>query len=386
MFLPTRTGKILAQGAICGQFADVPASSAFCPFILEAFINNITQGTSPSTFNPGDPVSRDQAATFVTRTLDLTLHRGSVRTAIGKTWSPTATTGGAATDVGGSVNDIVCDGTYLWFARGDGKVLKVSVADRRLIEFWSLTTGVPRKLGVFASQVWIADDQGRLHTFSPADLPGNASLLFNAGATGVSVGASALAFDGANVWLASSGGSKIFIYQVLNPGGFALTVPANVEGMVFDGTYMWVLLANSNLLRMSVPTAGATVPAVVETVTIPGTVTESRMLYDGNSIWIPIGSTPGTLYVVRPSRSLSSPSTIVLNQSIPDVLFPLVAAFDGENVMIGGINNGVVALYNATSLTLIRTFPSGAFGVRGIASDGRTFNVSDYLGTRFFQF
>ena len=387
-FLPTRTGRVLAQGAICGPFTDVASSNGFCPFILEAFITSITQGTSPTTFNPNDPVTRAQAATFFTRTMDQTLHRGTVRTAMGKSWAPSSTFGGVATEVGGAVNDIVTDGIYLWIARADGKILTVNAANRRLIETWSLAAGagVPRKLGVFAGLVWIADDQGRLHTFSPADLPGNASLLFNAGATGVSVGASALAFDGANVWLASSGGSKIFIYQVLNPGGFALTVPANVEGMVFDGTYMWVLLANSNLLRMSVPTAGATVPAVVETVTIPGTVTESRMLYDGNSIWIPIGSTPGTLYVVRPSRSLSSPSTIVLNQSIPDVLFPLVAAFDGENVMIGGINNGVVALYNATSLTLIRTFPSGAFGVRGIASDGRTFNVSDYLGTRFFQF
>jgi hypothetical protein len=124
----------------------------------------------------------------------------------------------------------------------------------------------------------------------------------------------------------------------------------------------------------------------VETVTIPGAVVDCRMLYDGNNIWIPVGST-GTLYVVRPTPNLAAiPSLVVLNQAIPDVVYPYVAAFDGENVMIGGDNNGFVALYKATSLTLIRTLNSGAIGVRSIASDGRTFNIGDSLGTKFFQF
>ena len=82
IFLPTRTGKILAQGAICGQFADVPASSAFCPFILQAFVSNITQGTSATTYGPSDTVARDQAAVFLTRTMDQAVHRATVRTII----------------------------------------------------------------------------------------------------------------------------------------------------------------------------------------------------------------------------------------------------------------------------------------------------------------
>jgi hypothetical protein len=232
--------------------------------------------------------------------------------------------------------------------------------------------------------VWIADDQGRLHSFNPTGPPGTANLLFNSGATGVIGGALALAFDGTSVWLASSMGTRIFIYQVSNSGGSAFTPGGNIDGMVFDGTYMWLLMANSALLKVSIPAPGG-VPTVVETLTIPGLVNDSRMLYDGNNIWIPIGVTR-TLYVVRPTTNPSQPSQIVVNQPVPDVLFPYVASFDGENVMIGGTNNGIVALYKATSLSLIRTFSSGAIGVRGIASDGRTFNVGDYLGTRFFQF
>ena len=387
MILPTRTGRVFAQGAICGQFTDVPSSSALCPYILQAFISNITQGTSPTTFNPGDPVTRDQAATFLTRSMDLTLHRGTVRAAMGKTWAPSPISG-IATDVGSQVNDVVTDGTYLWFGRIDGTILKVNIADRRTIEGWTLTSGAPKKLGIFGGQVWIADDQGRLHSFNPTNSPGAATMLFNASATGLTGGGSAsLAFDGTNVWLASSGGPKIFIYPVNLAGGFSFNAGSNIEGMVFDGTYMWALLANASLLKLSIPAPGTTGPSIVETLALPGPVTDCRMLYDGNNIWIPIGSAPGTLYVVRPTLNLAAlPSSIVANQSIPDVLVPSVAAFDGENVMIGGANNGVVALYKSTNVTLIRTFNSGAAAVRGIASDGRTFNIADGLGTRFFQF
>src|SRR5579863_3807124 len=134
VFLPTRAGRVLAQAAVCGQFTDVPSTSVFCPYILQAFVSNITQGTSSTTFDPSDPVPRDQAATFFTRTMDQTLHRATIRTIIGKTWTPTFLNGGIATDVGGPVNDAVTDGTYLWLARGDGNILKLNLADRRLLE------------------------------------------------------------------------------------------------------------------------------------------------------------------------------------------------------------------------------------------------------------
>jgi hypothetical protein len=381
MFLPTQT-RLFAQA--CGPFVDVSSSDVFCPFILQAFIDSVTQGTSPTTFSPNDLLPRNQVVTFFDRVLDQSLHRGSVRTAIGKTWAPTSTNGGVVTDVGGAINDIVTDGTFLWIARNDGKILKANAADRRPIETWSLVSGVPRKLGVFAGLIWIADDQGALHFFNPTNAPGTATVLFN-NAT-ISPGSPTLAFDGTNVWHASSGGTNIRIYPVANSSAATITGPANIDGMVFDGTNMWVLLANSAILKVSLPTAAAPVPATVETLTIPGPVSDCRMVYDGSNIWIPIGAT-GNLYVIRPTVALASlPSSIVKSEAIPDVAFPYVATFDTENVMIGGLNNGTVALYKATNLTRIRTFVTGAAGVRGIASDGRTFNVGDYLGTKFFQF
>ncbi|HLK67302.1 MAG TPA: S-layer homology domain-containing protein [Bryobacteraceae bacterium] len=385
----TQTGRILAQSAICGPFSDVPSSSTFCPFILEAYLSNITQGTSATTFNPVDPVNREQAVTFLSRTMDQTLHRATSRTAIGKSWSATATGGGIAADVGtaasagASINDIVSDGTFLWVARSDSKIIKVNAADRHQIETWTIPSGSPRKLGVFAGMVWIADNAGNLYSFNPANTPGSAGVSLGNG--GVTPGSPALAFDGSNVWWASAGGTKIALFPLPTPLPTSFSPgTGTVEGMVFDGTNMWVLLSDSHLLKLSIPAPGG-IPVVQETLTLPGVVNDCRMLYDGSNIWIPIGTT-GTLYVVRPSLSSAGPSSIVKNEPIPDVVFPYVASFDSENVMIGGLSNGTVALYRSTTLSRIRTFGSGAAGVRGIASDGLTFNVGDTGSTRFFQF
>ena len=54
--------------------------------------------------------------------------------------------------------------------------------------------------------------------------------------------------------------------------------------------------------------------------------------------------------------------------------------------MIGGVQNGVVAVYKATNQALLGTFNTGASAVRGIASNGLSFNVGDAVGTKFFQF
>jgi len=379
MFLPNH---VMAQA--CGPFVDVPATDVFCPFILQAFIDSVTQGTSATTFSPNDLLPRNQVVTFFDRVMDQSLHRGNVRTAIGKAWSPSSTNGGVATDVGAQVNDVVTDGTFLWLARNDSKILKVNAADRRLIETWTIPAGSPRKLGVFAGQVWIADNLGNLFAFNPSGTPGAATQIFSASA-GITGGFPTLSFDGTNVWWASSTGPNMFIYPAGSSGGFSFNIGGNVDSTVFDGTNMWVLLASSTLLKLAIPTAAAPVPSAAETLVIPGPVNDCRILYDGNNIWLPMGN--GILYVVRPTvPGASFASSIVKNEAIPDVGFPYVASFDGENVMIGGVNNGTVALYRATNLARIRTFVTGALSVRGIASDGKTFNVGDALGTKFFQF
>ncbi|HLK65418.1 MAG TPA: hypothetical protein VKU19_18395 [Bryobacteraceae bacterium] len=380
--------EIHAQTASCGPFTDVAATDPFCPFILQAFFSSVTQGTGPTTFSPNDLVPRNQMVTFFDRGMDLTLSRGAVRTAIGKTWAPTSTNGGIFSDAGSPINDIVSDGINLWIALNSGKILKVGAVDRRLLETWSMASGTPRKLGFFGGLLFIADNQGGLEVLNPATTPAGTATVVASNLISASNLVS-MAFDGTNLWLADAASPNIFIYAINTTSGITLNAGANVDGMVFDGTNMWLVLANSSIIKVTIP-AIPNPPSAVETLTIPTPVTDCRPIYDGNNIWIPVGNATtgnGSLYVVRPTTNLSTlPSSLIQVGNIPNVASPYVAAFDGVNVMIGGINGGTVALYKATSVSLIRTFNTGAASVRAIASDGRSFTVGDASGTRFYQY
>lgn len=376
--LPARPPSVHAQGNACGPFTDVPGADLFCPFILQSFNLGITNGTSATTFSPDSPVPRSQMVTFFDRAVDLTLHRGQ-RTAIGRTWAATATAGGISADMGGAINDVVSDGTFLWLARSDSAILKVSTADRRVLETWHITAGaIPTRLGIYAGLVWIADQQGNLYFFDPSQTPTTKSLWV----VGASGGYPAMAFDGTNVWLGGSSGNKYFKYQVGGANNFFFTAAANVDSLAFDGTFMWMLLSNGHLQRLNT-TAQGVAPTVAEDITLPGVVGDCRMIWDGNFLWIPEGPS-GRVLAIRPAQG-SFPSLVALNQSVVSN-FPYGAAFDGENVMVGGVNDGTVHLFKASSLTFLRSFPSGAGGVRGIASDGLTFNIGDASGAKLFQF
>jgi len=61
-------GLTTALFGTCGPFTDV-ALDVFCPFVLEVFYTGITTGTTPSTYDPGSPVSRLQMAAFLSRTV-----------------------------------------------------------------------------------------------------------------------------------------------------------------------------------------------------------------------------------------------------------------------------------------------------------------------------
>ena len=302
LVLPTRPPNVHAQSGNCGPFTDVTASSGTCPFILEAFNLGITNGTSATTFSPSLDVSRDQMVTFFDRGVDFAVHRGR-KMAIGRTWAPTSSAGGVSVDVGGASLDIVTDGMFLWIARNDGAILKVTAADRTLQQTWHITAGaVPAKLGVFAGLVWIADQQGNLYFLDPSQTPGTRSV-FVAGASG---GGPTMAFDGTNVWLGGSFGTTYFKYQVGSPNNFSFTAPANVYGFAFDGTFMWMLLSNGHLQKLNL-TAQGVAPTVAEDIDIalPGIVGDCKMVFDGNNLWIPRGPLGGRARGSADSRFVS---------------------------------------------------------------------------------
>ena len=79
------------QGNCGGQlitvpFTDVMASGFYCQ-IAAAYFSGLTNGTTTTTYSPGNSVPREQMAAFVTRTLDQSLKRGNPRAALGEWWT-----------------------------------------------------------------------------------------------------------------------------------------------------------------------------------------------------------------------------------------------------------------------------------------------------------
>src|SRR6266567_965079 len=60
------------------MFNDVPASSPFCPYIEELSRRGITGGCGGGNFCPGAPVTRQQMAVFLVKTLDAAKNRFAV--------------------------------------------------------------------------------------------------------------------------------------------------------------------------------------------------------------------------------------------------------------------------------------------------------------------
>lgn len=85
MLIITIASSLRADSGSCGgvtvtlPFTDVPSSNIFFCSIAEAFFSALTNGTTPTTYNPSDPVPRDQMAAFITRTMDQSLKRSSRR-------------------------------------------------------------------------------------------------------------------------------------------------------------------------------------------------------------------------------------------------------------------------------------------------------------------
>jgi len=56
------------------MFGDVPASSLFCRWVEELARRGITAGCGGGNYCPGQPVTREQMAVFLTTTFGLTLY------------------------------------------------------------------------------------------------------------------------------------------------------------------------------------------------------------------------------------------------------------------------------------------------------------------------
>jgi hypothetical protein len=348
---------------VCGPFTDV-SDAAFCPFVLEIFYLGITNGTTPTTYSPADPVSRLQMAAFLSRTVDGVLKRGSRRAALGQFWKPQDTPELALTTIPAEPNLIQSDGADLWIAaNGDPTVSRVRASDGKLLEVWtgaSIAGGILVAMGrVFATGQTIP---GRLYQVDPRE-PAGAVTTVASNLGNVSMG---IAFDGSRIWTGNRAPGSV---SIVTPGA---TVPWAVttvttgfqwaRGVLYDGVNVWVTDRDAGtLLRLD----GA--GAILQTVTV-GTNPEFPA-FDGTNIWVPnFGS--GSASVVRAS-------TGAVLATLTNLTGAQAAAFDGERVAITNWIVSRVSLFKAADLSPLGSVSTGVdTNPYGVCSDGINFWVT----------
>jgi S-layer family protein len=357
----------------CGPFTDV--SPAICPYVLEMYYLGITAGTSPTTYSPDNPVTRGQAAVFVSKGVNQAIARSSRRAALQqwRTGDPFLLTNSMmnTSPLPTPLDDfeaMTCDGTDLWMAVS-GSVDRVRASDGRPVETWTVA-------GTSTSVLWAV---GKIFvgTIAPAGpgLPGSLFLLDPSQPAGAGTKVAdltnypnALAFDGYAIW-ASADQSVSIISPGSAPPWPVTTVTAGFQrltGLVNDGTNIWAVDDGAcALLRLDVNAA------ITQTVSLgPAHCGLGPAIFDGANIVV---SQLGVGVVAVHADD----GAVVASQPVTS-LDPGRLAFDGERILVVGRGSNqsyfpALAILRASDLTILSQWIYDPFNgplLRGAASDG----------------
>lgn len=357
-------------------FTDVPGGGTFFCSIAAAYFAGLTNGTTPTTYGPSDPVPREQMAAFVTRTMDQSLRRGSNRAALDQFWTNQGGNSLALTTVGSGPLLAKSDGVDVWVPNTfAGTVSRVRASDGKVLDTW---TGISNAYAVLIAlgKVWVTTftNPGRLYQIDPT-LAGGAVAPFASNLGNTSLG---IAFDGQKVWTANNAPAGSISIVTPNPfnvsnltTGFSTPV-----GIIYDGTNMWLTDSGDSKLK-KLDSAGA----VVSSVTV-GT-TPNFPAFDGTNIWVPNGGS-NSVTVVRAAGGLAG--TVLTTLTGNGLSGPTQAAFDGQRILVTNSGNSV-SLWKASDLTPIGTFSTGASTTPfGACSDGVNFWITFFGSDKIARF
>ena len=347
-------------------FTDVAGNFAFC-WIAEAYFSGLTGGTSATTYSPTNPVTRDQMAVFITRSMDQALKRGNRRAAAKKWWKPQAgLTSLGLTNVDSQPRLVEFDGEDLWVAnQGAGTVTRVHASDGRVLGTYTGATGAYGVL-VAAGHILVTGNKapGALYLIDPTQPPGPVQVApFTLGDN-----PSGIAFDGERIWTANAGSGgpgsgSISIYSLSTDTVSTVQLGFNQPlGMLYDGSNIWVTDQGAGTL-LKLDAAGQ----ILQTVTV-GTG-PMHPVFDGANIWVPNFFSPSVTVVRAASGSVLATLTGNLLSS------PTAAAFDGERILI--TCHSQVSLFRATDFAALGSCSTGLNShPQGVASDGLNFWIT----------
>jgi hypothetical protein len=367
--------RLQADTGNCGgvtitlPFNDVMSSPFFCQ-IAAAYFSGLTNGTGDgTTYSPTQTVTREQMAAFISRTMDQSLKRGS-RRAVAKKWFTPQNVGSLTlTDIGLMPQGVEFDGTDLWVANfNSANVVRVRPSDGKVLETW---TGATSAGGIVCAmgRVFIAGATvpGNLYMIDPTQAPGAVTTL----STSLGSGPRGIAFDGSRIWTANGEGSVSIVS--LNPTSVTTvsTGFGGLTGILYDGSNIWVTDSNANkLFKLN---SDGSIAQTVDMGDFPG-----HPVFDGTNIWVP--NNGGSVSVVRVKDANGNPLATafpVAGLTGNGLASPVVAAFDGERILIANNAGNSVSMWKAADLTPLGSFSTGAAtNPRGACSDGLNFWIT----------
>jgi hypothetical protein len=385
LVLTVASTQMQADTGTCGgqsltlPFTDVQGNGFFCQ-IASAYFSGLTNGTSATTYSPGNVVTREQMAAFITRTLDQSLKRGSKRAVTEKWWTPQTVNSLTLTNVGDLPQQVKFDGTDLWVANQEGaSVMRIRPGDGKLLDTWAGAIGA---IGIVAAmgRIFIAGatNPGRLYMIDSSQPAGTVTILSN------NLGAfpNGIAFDGSRIWTANAGGSVSIV--TLNSTlvttvttGFSVPI-----GIVYDGSHIWVTDSGADtLLRLNAN------GSIAQTITVDAG--PSFPVFDGTNIWVP-NFNSNFVTVVRVKDAAGNPlaTPFVLATLTGNGLnAPVTAAFDGERILVTNNGGNTVSMWKAADLTPLGSFPTGAGSSPfGACSDGLNFWITLRFADKLARF
>ena len=350
----------------CGPFTDVAADS-FCPFVLEIFTLGITTGTTATTYDPTSSVSRLQMATFLSRSVDGVLKRGSRRSVLGQPWTARPESGLGLVTVGLGPNYLQSDGQDVWVSNfSSSTISRVRASDGKLLETWTGVT-VAYSVLVAMGQIFATGQNipGYLYRIDPSQAAGAAAAVATIG-----IFPEAITFDGSRIWTANvgppSGGSISIVTPGVSPPWTVTTVTtpfSSIAGALYDGANVWVTDAFPGFLYKLDATG-----AITTTVSFGFGQGPLFPLFDGTNIWVPLSGS-NSLAVVR-----ASTGAILQTLTGNGLSYPTEVAFDGTRILVTNQTGDSVSLWKAADLTTIGNVLVGVSTAPfGACSDGLNF-------------
>jgi hypothetical protein len=371
------------EAAITLPFTDVPASNIFFCVIASAYFTGLTNGTSPTTYNPAASVPREQMAAFITRTLDQSLRRGNLRAALQQWWRPTSKATLRPSSVGTFPAKITSDGTDIWVASTSlNAAVRVRASDGRFVDGYDPADGA-HDIIVAAGMVFLTGLQGpstsgkvyRIDLQLPP--PGQLTHFADTGPnpTGIT-------FDGTNLWTANNAGgliggsiTRIPLDGMATTFAAGFTAPADI---LWDGENLWVADFAADRVRRLNPVSGA----VLQSIVVGNAPRE--LLFDGANLWVS-NFFDASITVIRAVGGLRG--TVLATLTGNGIDGPAGLAFDGERVLVANLSGDSVSLFKAADFTPLGNLPTGTNSKPvGACSDGLNFWITSEVDSAILRF